>query len=196
MEKFKKIINNLEYHMVDSTAILAESQPIYTALEIGIAGLSNEASINVRIFSVVSNYLGLGRIYSAGRDLFKKTGRITDDSSEKKKMIFDIIYNAAFSLASTPPVYYLCGARDLKEIAIGTVGATFIGLLNGAPQGYVIDIFRDLISFEECKRKYYPDFIKNRSPKVKKMIMAASAAAATGIVSAIYYLNSLEGRVI
>jgi len=65
--KTGKFRDNLKYHFVDSTALLVESTPVFAAFEIGIAGMSDEVSINARMLAVGLTYLG-----GMGVDLCKR----------------------------------------------------------------------------------------------------------------------------
>ena len=190
MKIAKKIIDNLKYHVVDSTVMLAESNPIYSAFEVGIAGMSNETSIHARLVAAALAYAGLGRAYSKGRDMWRGIFRITDKTSEKAQTLCDTAYTAAFNLALSPPMYFACGARDLKEIAVGTACAVGFGALNGAPMGYAIDVFRDLSGLQTNERNSYPDLIRKQTPMVKKGIAAVLIAASIGGMGLIYSAKS------
>ncbi|HLD54983.1 MAG TPA: hypothetical protein VJB35_01860 [Candidatus Nanoarchaeia archaeon] len=46
-----KIIENLNYHLVDSTALLTLTNPIFSVIETIGSDMSNETSINARILA-------------------------------------------------------------------------------------------------------------------------------------------------
>src|SRR3989344_3576605 len=187
MGKLNKIAKNVGYHLADSTAIIAESTPIFAGFEVGIAGMPKEASENARMFAAKLAFCGAGWVYGKGRNLGRKLFHITDYSSEKAQAVYDMAYAAAFNLALSIPVYrFICDVKDWKQIAIGTGCAATFGAVNGGPLGYAIGAFRDMVGLEECNRKSYPDLIKQRSPLVKKGIAAGLVAALLGLTGLIY----------
>jgi len=188
--KIKNIINNLKYHVVDSTALLAESTPIFAAFETGLAGMSDEISINARLFSAGLIYFGgMGYAYAKGRDLSRKLFKIKDTTREKIQGFHDAVYSGAFSLAVAPVIYFASGARDPKEIAIGTAGAIALGLVNGAPMGYAVDLFRDLTGLKKCERPSYPNSLKRQNSKTKKTLAALFTAGAIALTFGVYALT-------
>ncbi len=180
--------------LVDTTSLLTESNPIYSAFEVGVAGMSDSTSIKARLLAVGISYLGMGRAFTKGRDLSRKFFDITQESKEKVQYIHDIGYTAAFNLAICPLMYYIAGARDMKEIAIGTLTATSFSAVNGGFLGYSVDIGRDLTGLEECTRQSYPKFIKKQKKSVKKMIAAGLVAASIGAMAGIYSLTPNENN--
>src|SRR3989344_4326364 len=96
----RKVKDNLTYHLVDSTALLAESTPIFAAFETGLAGMSDEISMNARLFATGLTYLGgMGIAYSKGRDFYRKIFKITDKTRERVQSLNDAAYTGLFNLA-------------------------------------------------------------------------------------------------
>ncbi|MBU2052899.1 MAG: hypothetical protein KJ721_01500 [Nanoarchaeota archaeon] len=194
MRKLEKLKEKLTYHVVDSTALLIESTPVYALFEKGVAKMSDDMSINARIFAGGLCFLGMGWLYSQGRDLSKKIFKITDKTKEKIQGAHDVAYNAVFNLALAPPIYAVSQVLakedlDLTKIAVGTGIAMILGAVNGAPQGYVVDTFRDLVGLKSCERKTYPKIIKKRSSKFKKSLAGGLAIATIGLTGLIYSLT-------
>jgi len=186
----RKVKDNLTYHLVDSTALLAESTPIFAAFETGLAGMSDEISMNARLFATGLTYLGgMGIAYSKGRDFYRKNFKITDKTRERVQSLNDAAYTGLFNLAVAPAIYLASGARDPKEIAIGTASAIALGLVNGAPMGYAVDVFRDLTGLKDCERPSYPNLLKRQSSKTKKGLVALLVAGAIAATAGIYALN-------
>lgn len=188
--KSKEFVKNkLKYHLVDSTSLLAESTPFFAAYEKGLARMSDELSINARLFAVGLTYFGcMGYAFAKGRDLYRKFLNITGETKEKVQALHDSLYTGLFNSVAAPLIYFACGSRDVKEIAIGTGCGVGLGLVNGAPMGYAIDVFRDLTGLGNCERKTYPNFIKKQSPKIKKAIAVGLVAASLAVTSGIYSL--------
>lgn len=195
MGKFKNWIKkNSKFYASDTTAMLTESHPVFTAFEVGVAGMSNAMSINARLIATAVAFGGIGYVYGKGRDFSRKVFKITDETKERKQHFHDIAYTAAFNLVISPPMYIasqLLAGEDLdfKKIAIGTASATAFGAVNGSPMGYSVDAFRDLTGIKECNRKSYPKFIKKQSPGIKKTIATGLVAASIGAMSLIYSAN-------
>jgi hypothetical protein len=189
MRIIQKIRENLKEHLVVTTALLTECTPIYSAFETLVAGMSDTVSINARLFVTKLSYLGLGWAFTKGRSISRDYFSITEQTKEKIQSLHDAAYATTFNMVLGPAIYYACGARDTKEIAVGTLCAMGIATINGAPAGYAIDISKDLTGLEPCERKYYPNFIKKQSPNIKKTIAAGLVAASIGLSSLIYSLT-------
>src|SRR3989338_3451481 len=183
-EKLKEAI---KYHFVDSTSTLAESTPVFAAFETFVAGMSNEVSLNARFLSTGLAYSGIGYLYGKGRDLWRKTFRITDKTLERMQTLNDVAYTAVFNLAISPLIYFISGARDLKEIVVGTLCASFFGALNGVPMGYSVDLFRDLTGLKKSER--IPRFVRKTNSKIKKGLCGLLVAASIGLTASVYNLN-------
>src|SRR3989344_6798848 len=181
MNKIEKAVETLKYHIVDTTALLVETNPIFSAFEVAIAGISIEKSITARLLATAMGYAGLGGAYGKGRDAWRKLWKIEDNTSEKVKLSCDTVYNTLFNLMLSPPLYLVSGEEDFKKIAIGTACAVGIGFVNGPFVGYTVDAFRDLSGLKTNERSSYPYFVKRQSSLVKKGI--AATLIATSIVS-------------
>jgi len=55
-------------HAVDSTAMCTVCNPIISAVETTLGGMSDDISMNAKIMAVGSTYAGLGYLVSKGRD--------------------------------------------------------------------------------------------------------------------------------
>lgn len=73
----------LKYHVIDSTALLAASNPIYSVFETCIAGMSDSVSINARLVATGLSYLGMGTMFARGRDFSRRLFKITDKTKER-----------------------------------------------------------------------------------------------------------------
>ncbi len=194
MEYMNKVIYNLKHNFIDSTALLAESTPVFAAFEVGIAGMSDATSTNARMLAAGIAYAGVGYLFGKGRDLSRKLFKITDLTKERVQHIHDVVYTAAFNLSISPPIYALSQTLagediDLTKIAIGSAAATAFGAVNGSPMGYAVDVFRDLSGVRECNRPSYPKLLKRQSAKVKKGILAGLIGASIGLTGLIYSIT-------
>ena len=188
----RRVKDSLSYHLVDSTALLAESTPIFAAFETGIAGMSDDISINARLIAAGLAYAGVGTALAKGRDLWRKVFKVSDTTKERVQMLHDTAYLAAFNLVTAPAIYYASGSRDLEEITIGTSLGIAFGSANGSPLGYAIDTFRDLTGLKECERPSYPNLLKRQSSKIKKLIATGLVAGTLGVTAGIYGLTHDE----
>jgi hypothetical protein len=187
-EKSKNWIKNKsKEHFINSTALLTESTPLFALYEKGIAKMSDEVSINARIFATGLTYFGgMGYFYSKGRDFYRKKLNVTDKTNEGVQFISDAGYTGLFNALAGPAIYFACGSRDLKEIAIGTGCAICLGIANGPLMGYAVDTFRDLTGLNECNRKSYPKIIKKQPSKIKKAIAVGLVLASLGATKQVY----------
>ena len=179
-----KIKEGFTHHVLDSTAIMTESNPIFAASEVVVSGMSYDASLNARLFVTAGTFAGAGWLYGKGRDVWRKTFQVTDQTKERIQQIHDGVYAATFSTLTMPFVYLLSGAKDLKEIAIGTASAVAIGAVNGIPLGYSIDLFRDLTGLQSSAR--VPKLIQERSLVTKKSLAALLVGTSLGLTATVY----------
>jgi hypothetical protein len=185
----ERVKDNLVYHAVDSTALLAETTPIYAAFEIWVAGIPEDVSQNARLISVGVMYCGLGFMYGKGRDLWRNVFRINSKTKERTQLIHDLAYTGIYSLILAPPIYIASGASSLKEIIAGTALAVVLGASNGPILGYAVDLLRDLTGLEDCGRPSYPRIIKRQGKMIKKGIAALLLAGAIGLTALVYALT-------
>ncbi|MFA6089247.1 MAG: hypothetical protein WC755_05255 [Candidatus Woesearchaeota archaeon] len=187
-DKFKyRLTHNLKTHLSDSTAILIESTPLFAAVEINLYHMSNDVSQNARLIVATGTIAGFGWLYGKGRDVWKDKFHITHDTKEKIKSYHDLAYAFTFNLLVSPFIYYFSGSDNIKQIAIGTLGGAVSGALNGVLLGPTIDSYRYLTGIGKTYSKYYPDFLKRQSPKVKKFIAAGLLAASIGLTYLVYH---------
>ncbi|MBS3086825.1 L-alanine exporter AlaE [Candidatus Pacearchaeota archaeon] len=179
-----KIKEKMKYHLVDTTAILAPTNPIFSAMEVGVSGMSDQVSIDSRLTVAAFSYAGAGWLYSKGRDLSRRIFHINDQTKERIQTLHDSAYTFGFNLLAMPIVYLSTGA-DLKQTAIGSVSAAALGVITGPIMGYSIDVARDLTGLQESDRASYPNLIKRQRPSIKKglagLLVAGSILAMAGI---------------
>jgi len=181
-----KITKNLKQHFVDTTGLLTESNPVFTAFEVGVAGMSDEVSIRARVVASGLAFLGLGSLYGKGRDMSRGLFHITDQTSEKAQSLHDALYSSLFSMCIAPPIYLASGSRDLKEIVVGTLCGAGFSAINGMPQGFAVDVYRDLVGIKSCERRIYPEYLRNQSQKAKRTLAIGLAVASIGLMGLIY----------
>lgn len=184
-----KVKNGLKKYLVDSTAILAVTTPLFATFETFVAGMSIENSINSKFMAAGLTYAGMGRLFTSSLDLSRKVFNIKQETSEKIKHLHDASYSAFYNLLICPPFYYASGVRDLDQIAIGTGIGIGRGLIAGGPMGYSVDTFRDLTGVESSKR--IPKIVSRQSSKIKKSLTAIILATSIGTTAGSYYLNSI-----
>jgi hypothetical protein len=188
-QKFKNWTKeNIKDHLINSTGMLVASNPLYMGIESGVSGLSKEICLNSRVLAAATVYCGIGQLYKKGRDGWRKTFNVTADSKEFVQDLHDRGYGLAFNAAFAPSFYFVAGSRNIKEIALASVVAGITGLFTGPVNGYGIDMARDLVGKEECKRKFYPDLIKKQNLKIKKAVAAGAIVGSLALCGAIYSL--------
>lgn len=183
----ERVKNTLQYHVIDSTALLTESTPAFAAYETFIAGMSTEVSMNTRLLVALSTYAGLGYVFGKGRDISKNFFRVTDKTSERFQQLHDALYTVAFNLALSPAFYLAAGETDAKKVAIGTACAMGLGAINGGPMGYAVDAFRDLTGLKESER--VPELVRKQNSKLKKTLATILVGGAIALAAAIYSAN-------
>jgi len=182
----KIVKKNLKSHLIESTALLAESTPVFAANETAFAKMPVDVSMHARIWAIGLTFAGMGIAYAKGRDCYRKLFHITDRTSERIQSLNDAIYTGLFNLVVAPPIYFVSGERDPKKIALGTLGSVTLGLFNGLPLGYSVDVYRDLTGLKDCERPSYPDILKRQDPKTKKGLAALVTAGTIALTAGIY----------
>lgn len=175
------IYEKVRNHIVDTTAILVASNPIFTISENVISGMSDKLSLANRINGSALFYLGAGYVFAKGRDFYYDLLKIDKDSKLKgfHDAVWGTIYGALFNGAVTAT-----NVQSLDEIVVGAVSGALTGGIAGAPSGYAIDAFRDLTDVNPSER--LPKKIRNLPSKIKKGIVAGVIAASIGLTGGIY----------
>ncbi len=181
---------NSKLHLVDSTSMVAIGTPISAAMEVGIAGMSDDVSFNARLIAAGLAYGGMGSLFSRGRDLWRKGFGVTNQTKEKIQGMHDIAYFTSVNLAFSPLFYYASGSRDLKEITYGTLAAVALNISLGWPAGFTIDTMRALAGIKESER--LPTKVKNLNSKTKKSLVALAIVGSLAITGGIYGLTKDE----
>jgi len=158
-------LEEIKKHIVDTTAGLTISLPIIASLETLVLGINTETSYHARFTSSCLAYLGLGSLFSRGRDQFRRLLKINDKTRERTKQICDLAYGATFNLLMSPPLYYVAGVRDPKQMALSIGMSVCIGTALGAPAGYMIDTYRDFTGIKKSNR--VPNYFINLNSKTK-----------------------------
>lgn len=180
-----------KFHFVDGTALLLATNPIYSAFETTVAGMSDDVSIRARLIVTGITYLGMGSLFSRGRDLSRRLFKISDETRERIQVLHDIGYAAVLNAVMAPPIYLTSGANG-KEALVGGAIATVFGATMGPWMGYSIDVARDLTGLGNCERNLYPDLVRRQRPGVKKGLATILAAGSLAINAGIYALTPDE----
>jgi len=107
-----KLKDNLVKHLVDSTAQINIANPVLAFLEVSpIVGMTSDTSLNARKIGTALTYLGMGFVYSKGRDTSKKFFSINEKSSEKAKQLHDTLYTLGYCVAISPLFYLAAGSE-------------------------------------------------------------------------------------
>lgn len=185
----RKVKKGLAEHLVDSSAIVTVSNPLFTAIEITAGGMSNDLSQKARTLGILTLYGGVSFLIDKGRRVSRRIFKITQESRERAQWLHDTLYLATFNALTAPGFYYFAGARTFREYAVGTLGAIGFGLFGGGLMMYAKDAFRDLLGLETCRRRAYPDLVRRQNPKIKKGLAVAVAAGSLALMNLMYSLN-------
>jgi hypothetical protein len=167
--------------LVDCTALLAESIPVAAITDLS-TGMSEDVSLGGKYWASATTYCGLGSVYTRLNFRSRKLFGITDETPEWKTTVHDTAYTAAFNGVVTPIFYFASGERDLKQLVMTSGLITAALTINGRFAMGAAEWARDLTGLEPCGRKSYPDLLRKRKPRTKKLIAAALLATAlTGI---------------
>jgi hypothetical protein len=182
----KRLYNIGKTHVVDTTAMLASTNPIFAFFENVALGMSDEVSTKARLAAATLAYTGLATAVTRGRDLSQKLFKITPESSERKQYVHDTGFLIVLNAIIAPVMYKVAGAEG-SEILKGTGAAMGLSFVNGYIIGYAIDAFRDLTGIKKSSR--IPKKIQNLSSRAKLGLAGLSLAALVGINAGVYELT-------
>lgn len=178
---------------VNTAGFLILSNPIASAIERWGYGMTNEESIDARIWaSIISIAAGEG--FELGRHYFNKGIDRLTKPEERCQKTRDFFYSGLFSVAFTAGLYTFIGAK-LEDIVTGSLVAPLIGAPMGITTGYSIDASRELTGLDEYdkadvkKKKRLPEKIRNLSKKTKLGIFGLAIAGSIAVMSGIYSLT-------
>ncbi|MBW3004827.1 L-alanine exporter AlaE [Candidatus Woesearchaeota archaeon] len=181
------LVNKTRQHVTDSAALFAVSTPCGAFLENVLAGMADEVSLKSRLIVGGLYLAGIGGALGYGRDISKKLCSITDETKERYQQIHDMVYIGAATVVVNPPIYIAAGAKDFKEIAIGTLCAAAVACASGGIMGYSVDLFRDLTGYKPSSR--VPKKVQKARPSLKKALAAGVFTAAMGLAGLVYYIT-------
>jgi hypothetical protein len=189
---YRNMKEELPTHLVDSTALMVASTPVFAGFESLVTGMPNESSLQARKLAVGLTYLGMGRLFTKGMDLSRKHFGITKESSEKQKNVHDALYAVTYNAVISPPFYFAAGVTNPWKITVGTSIAMGLALVSGGPMGYVVDTYRDLIGNkitgkEDSER--LPLAVQKQSRLIKLGLAGLLIGASVGATSLIYKVN-------
>lgn len=184
--KLKQIYEVGKTHLVDTTAMLASTNPVFAFFENVALGMSDKVSLNARLAAATLAYGGLAVTVTRGRDLSQRLFKITDQTSEKIQYIHDTGFLIALNAIIAPGMYAIAGAEG-NQILKGTGVAMGLSLVNGYIIGYAVDTARDLLGIKKSTR--IPERIRKLSSKAKKGLAIASLAGLVGLNALIYELT-------
>ncbi|MFH1456317.1 MAG: L-alanine exporter AlaE [archaeon] len=183
----QKLLTGARQHVTDSVGLFVVSTPLGAFLENVLAGMSDEVSFKSRAI-VGGLYLGgLGGIMGYFRDKSRKLFHVTDKTKEGYQQIHDMAYIATVTAIVNPLIYLGAGAKDAKEIALGTGFATLTALCTGGIMGYSVDLFRDLTGYKKSER--IPQSISYARPYFKKSLAAGILTTSIGLAGLVYHLT-------
>ncbi|HLD12767.1 MAG TPA: hypothetical protein VJB87_04195 [Candidatus Nanoarchaeia archaeon] len=180
----KTLLERLEEHFIDTTGNVFFSTPFFALLENVVRHQADAQAIAARTNTALFNYLGLGFIFSKGRNLSRNICHLTKTTPELIKSVHDIIYTMLLTTAVTPPIYMFSGTEPKKALIDGL----WAGLAS-APVGWAIgqgiDFYKDLYNIEPSERPLARTF-RNYTSTQKQLIGALGIAASTALTAAIY----------
>ncbi len=172
------IISRVEKQMVDATALVVASQPVYAFFELYVGHVPPDTSFGSRLWAIGTTYAGVGLLVSMCREWWKSRARIAPGSSEKRKLIHDMGYKAVFNVLTQPITYVGVGlfteGMSVEKIVSGTVATTVVAFLSGGYECYVLDAFRELWGVNAPER--LPMCVQNMTSAQKKGIALVFSA--------------------
>jgi hypothetical protein len=180
------LIEGIKEHIVESTALVTTSIPVFGALE-KAAAISHSTSANARLIGAAVTYAGVGWAFFKGRDLSRRFFGISERKRGGFQQIHDAAYFFAVNALTAPPFYYLSGERDLEKIVIGTGILAGTALLAGGPICYLSDCFGELVGTKKSHR--LPACVRNLGKRAKRGIAAAGIATFLTLTALIYGLT-------
>lgn len=195
----KKVPRFLKRHVVDTTAMLTGSSPIYCAWEmLGLGALSNlgievekmtyDVSLTTRLNVVKLSFLGLGYAFAGLRRVSRAVCGITQETKEKAQKLHDRVFTAVFNVSFSYGVLYpLSGEEDPKKLLWASLGTGVLGFLSGAITGKAIDWFEDFTGIQQSQR--VPERIRRLPTPVKTMMGAGLTATSASLIALIYQLT-------
>jgi len=189
-KKSKDILKN---HFIDTTAALSVANPVLSAFEVcPLNNMEDIESIAARVTGTGLFYLGLGSVFSKGRDISKKVFGITKDTSKVLRFGCDAVYGTAFGFTISHVVYPLSSLISGETFTYGQVFvassiAAAISVPVGIGGGYSVDTFRDLTGLEEFDM--IPECVKRQKPFVKKGLAGLLTVGSVGVMAGIYALT-------
>ncbi len=179
------VLKGMKNYFVDTTGIFLASTPFFAGLEVFAFGMPVSTSLESRLKVIQFGYLGMGILYTKGRDLCQDFFKV-DEKSLGKKTFYDSIYNVSFNMAVSVPIYLSSGA-SIEQTIKGSIGVSLLGLVTGPINGYCIDTFRDLVGTKEFLR--LPESIRNIKSKGKKVIATSLVIASVGMTAGVYKIK-------
>lgn len=188
---YRKLVRSAKDYLKDnvvvSTAILSVSNPLFAVFELDVAKMSHATSINAKGLAALITYGGMGLVFDKGRDLSRRLFKVNEKSKGITQGIHDSLYSLAYNAVICPPFYYLCGSRDIKEIAAGTgIGMAF-ALGSGWITGISVDTYKDLLGIHKSLR--ISRKISNAKRPVKLGLAALLTASSIALTSMVYVLT-------
>ncbi len=172
-EKARKAGNYALDRFLEATPLVALCTPIYGAIETFVNNWPYEQSLGTRIKGATVTYLG---------------GMLFGTLNKESKKSNEALTAGLSGLVLTPPFYYLCGARDWKDMVVPTLAATAIGLIGGKPMRWCMDSFRELTGRGNSER--LPHVIRSQSPKVKRSLAGALVTGSLASLATMYAFSS------
>ncbi len=184
-----KIYEKVRDHVVDTTAVLVASNPLFTISENILSGMSDELSIDNRIKGSLLFYFGAGFLFSKSRDMYNKLLNVKEDS--RYKGLHDTLLGAIFG-AGFNAMITATNSQSLEDITAGAFAGFIPGSITGFPVGYAIDTFRDFTGITSSKR--IPERIRNLPKKVKNTLAIGLVAVSLAFMSGVYNATPRDFR--
>ena len=131
----------IKEHARDSAVICVGMCPCYAAIECLIVDMDCNLSLTARAYGAIFTFLGTGKVYAKGRDLWHRKFNVPD--GRVVRGIHDALYGAAFNLVFAPVLYVASGERDLHHLVVSSLWAAAASAPIGTVGGYAIDLYRN-----------------------------------------------------
>ncbi len=140
----------LKSHILDTTALLLLTSPLFAFIELYFAGLMPSVSLKNRLYAAILFYLGAGYAFSYLRELYFSLF-FYSEASKKSGFGFllkDMAFGSAFGLAFNFIISYFSSGILLEALKGAIAGAIF-GSAAGMLSGIAIDCSRAFLLYSK-----------------------------------------------
>jgi hypothetical protein len=149
-------VTTLHRHIVDCAAVTSGLTVIYASIEVLLLKMQPVVSLKARALLVIMAFMGMGSLYARLRDVSLRVTGTMNSSSERVRLVHDLVYTWGFNLVLSPLVYAVAGATH-TQILLGTATTLLVSIITGPMNGAMIDRFRSWARLPNSGRFRMPE---------------------------------------